>query len=170
MIADVLTVANRYRSKGVFLDSNLLVLLFIGLLEPDRVQSFKRTNNHGFTRSDFSLLQKIVATFSKVVTTPHVLTETTNYIFELHGGVRESALRIIAEAVQTFKERRSESKKLVRTSFFTIFGLTDSAVLDLPPKKYLVLSIDAPLVIALQRKGVDAINFNYLRQYSWQQG
>jgi hypothetical protein len=169
MIADVSTLAGKYRSKGVFLDSNLLVLLFVGLLDPGRVRNFKRTNNQGFTEHDFSLLQKIVTAFSKVVTTPHILTETTNYICELHGELRQSALRIIAETIQSFKERQSESKKLVLTDFFIRFGLTDSAVLDLPPKKYLVLSVDAPLVIALQKKGIDAINFNHLRQQSWQQ-
>ena len=169
MIADVSALAGKYRSKGVLLDSNLLVLLFVGLLDPGRVQSFKRTYNQGFTEHDFSFLQKIVTAFSKVVTTPHILTETTNYIGELHGEVRQSALRIIAESIQSFKERRPEAKNLVRTDPFLRFGLTDSAVLDLPPKKYLVLSVDAALVIALQKKGVDAINFNHLRQQSWQQ-
>jgi hypothetical protein len=134
------------------------------------VQSFKRTYNQGFTEHDFSLLQNIVTAFSKVVTTPHILTETTNYLCEFRGEARQSVLQIIAKTVQSFKERRSESKKLVRTDFFLHFGLTDSAVLDLPPKKYLVLSVDAPLVIALQKRGIDAINFNHLRQQSWQQG
>lgn len=169
MIADVSMLAGKYRSNGVFLDSNLLVLLFVGLLDPDRIQNFKRTNNRGFTKDDFSLLQGIVTVFSRVVTTPHVLTETTNYICELHGQARQSALQIISNAIQSFKERRSESKKLVKGDLFLQFGLTDSAILDLPPKKYLVLSVDGSLVSALQKKGIDAINFNHLRQYNWQQ-
>lgn len=135
MIADLPTLAGKYRAKGILLDSNLLVLLFVGRLDPRRVRTFKRTYNQGFTEDDFSLLQNTVTFFSKIITTPHVLTETTNYICELHGEVRQSALRIISETVQTFKERQTESKKLVLTEFFPRFGLTDSAVLDLPPKK-----------------------------------
>jgi hypothetical protein len=170
MTADLPALIGEYRTNGILLDTNLLLLLFIGLAAPDRVQSFKRTKNSGFTESEFSLLQEFLATFSRVVTTPHILTETNHFIRAgFYGEVCQSALRIMAEAVQSFKERRPESKNLVQTDFFYRFGLTDSAILDLPPKKYLVLSTDAPLVIALQKKGVDAINFNHLRQQNWQQ-
>ncbi len=163
------TLIVRYQPKGILLDSNLLVLLMVGLLDAGRVETFKRTRNQGFTRPDFRLLNEIFQTFSKSVTTPHILTETTNFICELDGKLRPAALQIIAAIVQTFKERRPESKNLVRSDFFPRFGLTDSAILDLPPQSYLVLSVDAGLVIALQKKGVDAINFNHLRQINWQQ-
>lgn len=166
-MASLPPLVDRYRARGILLDSNLLVLLFVGLVSPALVEHFKRTKNHGFTGKEFSLLQNIVSPFSKVATTPHILTETSNYICQLQGEARQSALKIISESVQFFKERRPESKKLVRTEFFPRFGLTDSAILDLPPKRYLVLSVDAALVIALQKKGVDAVNFNHLRQYDW---
>lgn len=168
MTADFSRLLFKYRSRGILLDSNLLVLLFIGRLNPDLVPEFKRTRNQGFTQSEFSLLDGIVQKHFRVITTPHILAETSNYICQLNNGARQSALQIIAEAVQVFKERRPESKKLVRLGGFLDFGLTDCAILDLPPGRYLVLSVDAALVIALQRRGVDAINFNHLRQLGWE--
>jgi hypothetical protein len=90
-------------------------------------------------------------------------------VCQLSGGSRQTVLNAFAHAVQLFKERRPESKKLVQTDAFFDFGLTDCAILDLPPKRYLVLSVDAALVLALRKKGVDAVNFNHLRQISWQQ-
>jgi hypothetical protein len=171
MIGDWPALIGKYRTKGILLDTNLLVLFFVGLLDPGRVSSFSRTKNHGFTEAEFSLLEKIIsATSAKIITTPHILTETSGFIrSEFYGQVQQAALKIIAQAIQAFKERRPESRNLVRTDFFHRFGLTDSAVLDLPPQKYLVLSTDAALVIALQKKGVDAINFNHLRQLNWEQ-
>lgn len=169
MIADLPALVGKYRTKGILLDSNLLVLFFVGSVAPELVENFKRTRNQGFTRKESSLLQRVVAAVSRVVTTPHILTETSNYIFQLQDKARQTALQAIAQALRTFKERRAESKKLVQSNAFLNFGLTDCAVLDLPPKSYLVLSVDAPLVIALQKKGVDAINFNHLRQAGWQQ-
>ena len=168
MIADLQTLIAKYRSKGILLDSNLLVLLFVGLTAPDLVENFKRTKNQGFTEKEFSLLKRVVETFSRVITTPHILTETSNFVCQIQGEARHAALQVVAKAIQSFKERRPESKNLVQAGAFFDFGLTDSAVLDIPPKKYLVLSVDAALVIALQKKGVDAINFNYLRQLNWQ--
>ena len=169
MIADWLALVEKYRTKGILLDTNLLVLFFVGSVAPELVETFKRTKNHGFTEKEFSLLRNIVETVSKVASTPHILTETSNFICQLQGEARQTALQAIAQAVQTFKERRSESKHLVQSNAFFNFGLTDCAILDLPPQKYLVLSVDAPLVIALQKKGIDAINFNHLRQQSWLQ-
>jgi hypothetical protein len=158
----------RYHPKGILLDTNLLLLLFVGLLDSDLVNNFKRTKNQQFTEKDFLLLAGIVKNFSKIVTTPHILTETSNFIFQLDGKKQQLALQIIAENIQSFKERSKESKKLVLAGEFFNFGLTDTAILDLPPKKYLVLSIDAALVIALQKKGVDAINFTRFRQINWE--
>jgi hypothetical protein len=169
MIVDLPASIAKYHSKGILLDSNLLVLLFVGLVAPDLVRDFKRTNNQGFTEKEFFLLEGIVKPFSKIVATPHILTETSNFIFQLHGEKQRLALQIISKSIQTFKERRPQSKELVRAEAFMNFGLTDTAILDLPPKKYLVLSIDAALVIALQKKGVEAINFNHLRQLEWAQ-
>lgn len=171
MIGDLPALVGKYRNKGILLDTNLLVLLFVGLLDSNRISSFGRTKNHGFTKAEFSLLERIAcSTFTKIITTPHILTETCGFIrSELYGEVQQAMLKIISQATQAFKERRPESKNLVRTEFFHRFGLTDSAILDLPPKKYLVLSTDAALVLALQKKGVDAINFNHLRQLNWEQ-
>jgi hypothetical protein len=163
------TLIVKYRPKGILLDTNLLLLLFVGLVDSDLVNDFRRTKNQQFTEKEFFLLEGIVKTFSKIVTTPHILTETSNFIFQHDGKKQQLALQIIAKIIQSFKERREESKKLVLSEEFYIFGLTDTAVLDLPPKRYLVLSIDAALVIALQKKGVDAINFNHLRQIGWEQ-
>lgn len=168
MTTDFSRLLVKYRSRGILLDSNLLVLLFVGRLHPDMVADFKRTRNQGFTQDEFSLLDGIVQSHFRIITTPHILTETSNYICQLKDGARQSALNIIAEAVQSFKERRPESKKLMRLGGFLDFGLTDCAILDLPPGKFLVLSVDAALIIALQKKGVDAINFNHLRQAGWE--
>ena len=167
MRADLPGLINKYRLKGILLDSNLLVLLYVGLVGPEWVGKFKGTHNQGFTEEDFSLLERIVNHSAKIIVTPHILTETSNHICQWKGDEREVALKFVADTVPSFKERRPEAKNLVQTRAFLDFGLTDSASLDLPPKKYLVLSTDLELIIALQKKGVDAINFAHLRHLSW---
>ncbi len=169
MIGDLPALVGKYRTKGILLDTNLLLLLFVGLVDPDLVKDFKRTKNHQFTEKEFLLLEGIVKHFSKIVTTPHILTETSNFIFQLDDKKQKLALEIVAKAIQSFKERREESQKLVLAKEFYYLGLTDTAILDLPPKRYLVLSMDAGLVTALHTKGVDAVNFNQLRPLVWEQ-
>ena len=168
MIATLPKLVKKYHASGVLLDSNLLLLLFVGLVSPELVNHFKRTQNQGFTEREFIFLQNPVKSFKRVITTPHILTETSNYIGQLKGESRELALRLIADTIPAFKERRPEARHLVQTGGFMNFGLTDSAILDLPPRKYLVLSVDVLLVLALNQKGVDAINFNRLLSRLWQ--
>ncbi len=167
MIENHQRLVNRYRRKGILLDTNLLLLLFVGLVNIGWIGQFKRISNQKFTAAEFSLLEDIVNQSSLLLTTPHILAETSNFIFQDHSENQPLALLAIAKNLQAFKERRPEAKKLVMTEAFAKFGLTDSGILDLPPGKYLVLSVDAELVVALQKKKVDAINFNHLRQQAW---
>ena len=163
------TLIVRYRPKGILLDTNLLLLLFVGLADSSSIGDFRRIQNHGFTEKEYLLLANIVGAFSKIVTTPHILTETSNFILQHKGQARPAVMETFRKSVESFKERRPESKTLVQSGAFRDFGLTDSAILDLPPKRYLVLSVDLELVVALKKKGVDAINFNHLRQSNWLQ-
>jgi hypothetical protein len=46
-------------------------------------------------------------------------------------------------------------------------GLTDAAIAMLQSRKLLVLTVDLNLWLALQRRGVDAVDFNHLRALNW---
>jgi hypothetical protein len=76
------------RANGLFLDSNLLLLLLIGAVERGLVIRFKRTRV--FLQEDYDLLCDVVAQFTRVVTTPHVLAEVSNLATALEGKYRES--------------------------------------------------------------------------------
>lgn len=161
-------LVSKYRRQGILLDTNLLLVLIVGLVNPRLLSEFKRTANHGITPDEFELLQRIVTSPERLITTPHVLTETSNFLSQIPNGHRQEALNLFARHIQVFKERRPEAKQLAKSAVFFDLGLTDSAIYDLPPSKYLVLSMDAPLVLRLQKKGVDAINFNHIRQAVWE--
>jgi hypothetical protein len=53
---------------------------------------------------------------------------------------------------------------LTKTDAFVRFGLTDTAIGSLASKNLLVLTVDLRLVGYLQKKNVDVVNFNHLRQ------
>jgi hypothetical protein len=51
---DARALIGKHRSKGVLVDTNLLVLLLVGLVNKRRIRRFKRTRD--FTPADFDLL------------------------------------------------------------------------------------------------------------------
>ena len=63
--------ASLYPREGLLIDSNLLLLLFVGLHDRTRIEKYKRTAK--FTVEDFKLLLAFVRRFKEIVTTPSVL-------------------------------------------------------------------------------------------------
>ena len=69
-----MTIAKLLSSKGLLVDTNLLVLLVIGALNPDQISDHKLTSK--YSAVDYRLLKSFVDRFKLVVTTPNILTET----------------------------------------------------------------------------------------------
>jgi hypothetical protein len=79
-----------YRRKGLLVDSNLLLLYFVGAYDPERISTFKGTYSRGFSEDDFNLLFRLIALFEKIVTTPNILTEVSNLSSQLRKDEKRS--------------------------------------------------------------------------------
>ena len=67
------------RSRTLLLDTNLLLLLFIG--GKDTLLIPKSKNLSEYTEDDYDLLAEIVnSSFDRLVTTPHIMTEVSNLL------------------------------------------------------------------------------------------
>jgi hypothetical protein len=73
---DAFALIAKHQAKGVLVDTNLLVLLLVGLVNKRRILDFKRTQN--FTIEDFDLLSRLISWFGKLFTTPHVLSQVSD--------------------------------------------------------------------------------------------
>jgi len=63
---DLLALVGKYRTKGILLDSNLLVLLFVGLLDPDRVRSSAAQGTMDLLKRVFIVGKNYLFTSTKV--------------------------------------------------------------------------------------------------------
>ena len=161
-------LVSKYRTKGLLIDTNVLLLLLVGSVEPRLIRTSKITNNQGFTEADFELLQIFVGNFKKVVTTPHILAEVSNHAGKMPANQQTVFCRL-ASLIERIEEHAEAATSLVQSDAFARFGLTDTAIGALASKGFLVLTVDFPLAGYLEKRGVDAINFNHLRQLNWEQ-
>jgi hypothetical protein len=152
---------NTYKDKGLLIDTNLLLLLFVGLHSRKGIQRFKRTSQ--FTPEDFDCLARVVQLFKQVVTTPSVLTEVSNLLGQLPESVRLPVFEVFSVGIHTFQEQFTPSRELAQESCFPKFGLTDAGIVESAKGKFLVLTDDFRLAGYLKRRGIDVINFNHLR-------
>jgi hypothetical protein len=155
----------RYRTRGVLLDSNLLLLYVVGSHDERLIESFKRTK--AFTTDDFRLLARIVHFFERVVTTPNVLTEVNGFSNQLPKWIKYDYFGTFGAKLTAMDEPFVPSAAVAATPPFRVFGLTDAAIAEVAKEQALVLSVDLDLVVHLQKNGNDAINFNNIRTLGW---
>jgi len=157
---DALALVDKHRSKGVLVDTNLLVLLLVGSVNKRRILKFKRTQS--FTLQDFDLLSRLVEWFGKLITTPHVLSQVSD-LTDLAGEEFWTVRSRFAALVELMDESYDESRALVTHPLFSRLGLTDAAIATVCSRGILVLTTDVKLELALQQRGAEALNFNHVR-------
>ncbi len=156
----------RYRSAGVLVDANLLLLHAVGAYDRGQIERFRRTRDR-FVAEDFDTLTRVLRRFDKVVTTPHILTEVSNMMGQLSGRVREGSFELFARSILSMTEKHTAAADLSKNPAFVRFGITDAAIRDVA-SGYLVLTDDLPLYGYLAGQSVDVLNFNNLRPLGYQ--
>ncbi len=164
MSDDASNLIQRYRSRGVLVDANLLLLLLVGTFDRQRIPDFKRTSQ--FTVEDFDLLVRVLDCFEKVITTPCILTEVSNLSAQIKEPAKTHLFRRLAQTIKALDEQYVRSKEAACHSSFARLGLTDAGIIHLSREKCLVLTADLDLFISLQKERIAAINFNHLRLLS----
>lgn len=146
---------------GVFVDTNLLVLLVAGRTDRRLIAKHKRLSE--FTSDDYDQLTKLIIDFGTVFVTPNTLTEASNLLAQ-HGEPERSrcfgTLRVLIEAT---KEIVIASVDASRNSAFERLGLTDSALLEAFSDTRPLVTVDLDLYLAAARKAPNgALNFRHL--------
>lgn len=154
----------KYQNKGILLDTNLMVLLGIGLYKRERISSFKRTIQ--YTEDDFSLVARVVGRFDRRVTTPHILAEADNLMRQLPAREHRAVAAIMAPLVESLFESYSPSAPAMRNEKYLTLGLTDCVTIA-AADEILVITDDFPLSNILSHLGRDAININHIRTLTW---
>lgn len=162
---------SRTQPRDILVDANLLILLAVGSFEPRLIERHKRTRQ--FTIEDYGLLRRFLARFRTVVATPNVLTEVSNLVDQSGGTSREGLQALLASIIEVLEEHYIPSRDGCGVEEFQRLGLADAAILHLAQSRarsrgdLLVLTDDLHLYLALQRRGLEAVNFNHLREQSW---
>jgi rRNA-processing protein FCF1 len=159
----IIDLLSRYKSKGILVDTNLLLVYFVWMYDHRRTESLKRVKSKAFSIRDLELLSGIFKYFDKVVTTPNILTEVSNLSNELSEAERPIYYQVFASQVSLLHEEYVASLKVCSLEHFNRFHLTDSGIIDLVKGKYLVLTDDFKLSGYLRSSGIDYINFDHLR-------
>lgn len=147
--------------RSIVVDTNLLVLLVVGLTDRSLIEKHKRTRS--FEVADFELLTEFLSCYDQVVVTPHILTEASNLISQI-GEPALSAVRCtFATLLATQKEEFQASHEVASHNLFIRLGLTDCAILNLVKEEMPFITVDLDLYLAAAATNINAENFNHIR-------
>ncbi len=158
-------LVEKHARRGVLVDSSLLIVLLIGRHNRLALTRFPHTKR--YQPDEFDILDRFVRLFDRIITTPHVLTEVSNLAGRLQAEAVCRFRRLFAQEVELYDERQCEARQLVRGDQFVRLGLTDAAIASIARDRLLVLTDDLALGGALQKVGIDVVNFTHLRPLAW---
>lgn len=158
------TYIKKYRRKGIIVDTNLLLLALIG--GTPSIGEFKRTR--GYSNEDYQLLLKVIDQFEKLVSTPHILAEVSNLTNGLYGSKLHDFYETLTHSLSTIIETHIPAVAISRDYELSPYGLTDVGIVAAAKDNYLVLTDDLRVAGFAHQHCVDVVNFNHIREASWE--
>jgi len=156
-------IMEKHINKGVIVDSNLLLLYFIGTANLNVIKSFKRTAK--YSPEDYHILCKFMKCFKTIISTPNILTEVYNLFKDSKNVGNKVFYQVFLNIFLKKDEKYIRSETAIKDILFEKVGLTDSVIALLSKEDYLILTDDLKLFGILEDKKYDVINFNHLRYF-----
>lgn len=148
-------------ATAIVLDTNLLVLLVVGLASPDYVLQHKRLR--AYSQSDFTLLKELISAAPVIIVTPNTLTEASNLLRQIPEPARTHIALTFRAILELTEEHYVESRQAAERKEFVRLGLTDAVLLNTTAEAHVLLTADLDLYLAAVNDGRSAVNFNHYR-------
>lgn len=147
------------------LDTNVLILLAGGLVDPKLIGAHKRLKK--LNHEDFELLLEYVRSYRQIVVTPHVLAETSNLIGQDDDQLSQRLRLKLGELIATQEERHTAAIKIVQHDVYPRLGVADCGLLSILDDRTELLTTDVATYLAALNVGLKAKNFNHDRPSAW---
>jgi len=147
-------------------DTNVLLLYLFGQFMPSALGQ-KRLSK--YTPEDANLIIQFLARFTTILTTQHVLAETSNLARQIVSGRQQLELLrglypLFCLNMPDSLSPRDVNRAAIDVSVFTRLGLTDAGLASLVQKDTLLLTDHLDLYVAAVSTGGDAVNFTHMRE------
>ncbi len=127
----------------ILIDTNALIVLILGLINPNLVDSHPRTSI--YVKQDFHDLLLRINDLDRLIVLPNVWTEVDNLLNDFRGNRKYRYVKTITEAIKASTEQYIESVKAIENSTFYDLGLTDSLLLEKAKSCTLLITSDSTL-------------------------
>jgi hypothetical protein len=153
---------SRYYNKGLIIDTNLLLLLVVGLYDRNFINKFKRVSAYNI--EDFETLRKFTSKFKIIIITPHILAELSNLSFNIEGKRLKKYFYFFSNILYPYKEVYLHKNILLNLELAGKIGITDCGIIETAKRhKCLAITDDLNVYLHMCYLNLPAVNFNHLK-------
>jgi hypothetical protein len=147
--------------RSVLIDTNLLLLLIVGLYNKDLISVHKRTKE--FVPEDFDLLVESIDGYKILWVTSHCLAEVSNLIMQTNEKQAKELMAYFSDFVAKAKESHIPKEIIFKNGISTRLGVADTGLIIKSKRVSCVFTVDFDLYIEILNRGHKVVNFNNLR-------
>lgn len=127
----------------ILIDTNALVVLLVGLIDPKLIQDHRRTSI--YDEVDFIELIDAIGTYDQLIVLPNVWTETDNLLNNFTGKYKYHYIQKITELIKSTTEHFLSSLDAAQSDYFYDLGVTDCLLLSYAKQCKLLITSDSNL-------------------------
>ncbi len=136
----------------ILIDSNALVVLIVGLIDPKLLEGHKRTSI--YDEEDYHDLVTVLGDLDQVVVLSNVWTEVDNLLKGFSGNQKYPYITNIASLISMTTEKYVPSATVTSDYAFYDLGLTDALLLNEAKNCQLLITSDSKLVDYASASGI----------------
>lgn len=152
-------------SRSLLLDTNLLVVLVVGLTDRGEIGKHKRTKD--YTQEDFDALYAELEKYQELWVTSQTVTECSNLVRQTHSVLAKRLMQTLSNIVQDIRESNMRSNDIFMEHCVVSLGVTDAGIAKKSKRVTNLLTADLDLYLEVSQKHGNAINFNHIRTGAW---
>ncbi len=127
----------------IIIDSNSLIVLVLGLIDPNLISKHKKTSI--YEEQDFTDLLTVIKDFKNLLVLPNIWTEVDNLLNRFTGSYRYIYVKRLTELIKNSSEKYLHSNIAVESPYFSSLGITDSLILELAKECSFIVTSDSEL-------------------------
>ena len=143
------------------IDTNALIILLVGLVDPVLIKSHKRTSI--YEEQDFFNLISLIGDFNNLVVLPNVWTEVDNLLNNFGRGYKKKYIDEISQTIKITSEKYLNTKTAITSSGFYDLGVTDSLLLEYSKQCEFLITSDSLLSDYALANGVKVFDLVKIR-------
>lgn len=145
----------------ILIDSNSLIVLILGLMNPSLINSHSKTSI--YEEEDFYNLLAAIKSIESIVVLPNIWTEVDNLLNKFNGGYKDLYVAKMINTIKITSEKYLESHLVENNNAFYDLGLSDTLILEFAKECEMLITSDSALSDYARAFGINVYDMKELK-------